>query len=992
MDQFQKNFNVVPNSSSQWNLRSNSHPPSPAKSQIPVTGHGNGNKSDNGSGNVHQQLSTDSNSQQNRFIMQPFQTQNQQNFQYYYQYPANENSQHTIQAVNSFPNKHANIPKQRNNNKNLLPAPIDKPVPNIPFTSSTESGSEQPYRQFVTTLLDSSTNKLVQITSQPPPDYIVSKKRRNRVTISCMSCKRRKVKCDRQRPKCGSCQRLGYSVCVYATDDSESSNKIQKQDDSANEFDEVNVGSSNDGNGGNLTKLSKNSKSTFNFNIDQNILTEALLSTTSSNKNPPDSSGQASKEFKDLLTALDDLKGSAIQNDEIDQLREKIESLKFFIEDDTIVNSRILKGFKYIPKTELLPVLRTVTVNLESTTLQFGASSIIGYTEIDHYLGKLFGRALLKVQKDLQHWKLLYSTEIYREALEKLIMSKEYSSSNENINLTDLKFTKFNYICQLLEAYFINFETFTKYMDIGLSTLRTALPIVPRNLIDKLLKLHFTSSDSGKLKIIKIETEDDFAEILLILTILRYGIPCAVVPSRTPNELNYKTFLETENINTDHKTGLLMFFLKIIINEMDLTHKYNIPMLATLIIIYATDYVFRFNYKTEDKNTGLNFGIIAIYMAINLGFYSKTKPKNINPKYAQYYTDDDWCTTWAMVFFIDTFSSLNSGMPFMLNPRMGRLHASSLLLPSTQKIGGFYRKALILSTNNHDSSNFNATIIEYERFIVEYETFIVTELPSVSESIAGPNLVTTATAIRSKSLLLFLFYNAYFSCIKTFEEYKGNSKSKLNPNYDKIIEEYKNLEHRLFERCLKYSICSLIDLNILLVSSDAGNLLFTTYSFDLMSNFMRTVFTLTMCICRMICEKGANKNTFFSNINYEKNNDNYNYLFDIEQTKSEQLIKYITEKQYSDPEAKYSEEVVALSKEIDKLSKNPQALIKLLIGFYFNTSQSSISQNFMYFTLYKYFVIVVKQLEETETDIEHFDLDNFDEAFSYVDCTWFIKK
>ncbi len=51
-------------------------------------------------------------------------------------------------------------------------------------------------------------------------DSIKAEKRqstRNRTSYSCLTCRRRKVKCDKLRPICGGCQRAGEQ-CLYSDD------------------------------------------------------------------------------------------------------------------------------------------------------------------------------------------------------------------------------------------------------------------------------------------------------------------------------------------------------------------------------------------------------------------------------------------------------------------------------------------------------------------------------------------------------------------------------------------------------------------------------------------------------------------------------------------------------------------------------------------------------------------------------------------------------
>lgn len=124
----------------------------------------------------------------------------------------------------------------------------------------------------------------------------------------------------------------------------------------------------------------------------------------------------------------------------------------------------------------------------------------------------------------------------------------------------------------------------------------------------------------------------------------------------------------------------------------------------------------------------------------------------------------------------------------------------------------------------------------------------------------------------------------------------------------------------------------------------------------------------------------------------------YTFLFDISKTQSEQLAKYFVASQCTPTTdgmpltEHFNPEIVHMFNEVSELSKNPSAMIKLLIGFFFYTSRSLISQNFIYYALYKYFVMAVKQLEESTCTCDEFDIDTFEEHFSYVDCTWFINK
>lgn len=712
-----------------------------------------------------------------------------------------------------------------------------------------------------------------------------------------------------------------------------------------------------------------------------------------------------SSEFTNLLEALDRLKLTHVQNDEIDQLKIKVESLRFYLDDKSILTSNILKDLHLIKSLKLDTVLEAdPTIPLDSFNFQFGASSITSYQHIDHFMGTLFKKCLPKIAMDIDKWKSYFSVEIYREALEKLIISENFQL-NENLNLDDVKRSKFRFICKLLENYFVDFKTFNEYMDKSLNTMLISLPVVPKQLALKLINEHFTkSSDSNGVKIVKIESDDDFSEILLILAILRFGLPKSEDVMLIPKEINFRTLLKEENINSDNKTDLLNTFIKIILKETDLSHKYNIPMLGTLVVLFMISYTHRYNYKSNEAENGLQYGIIAIYMAISQGIYSKNLPENkkLSNDYLKYFSKDDYHNTWNLIMFIDTFSSFNSGIPQLISTSMDNIFITDFLDLNCAKICHFYRKAFKLA-NKNNMTDGGVSIVQYERFVIEFESFILNKLSPASLCLKKNDLVGVASSIRAFNLLLFLYYNSYFSFIKTFETFNEERKKDENPAKrvlnEKMVEEFKELDNRLFQRCIKLSIVSLIALNNILVSllPEGEECFYEKYSFDLIQIFTRIIFTLTSCMCKMISANKDKNNSVYKD-EYSGDNQDYNFLLDISTKDSECLSKYFVATQCAvsidetELKHKFGERITDMGKSIDSLSKNPKGMTKLLIGFFFNTSRSLISQNFIYYALYKYFVMAVKQYQETPGYLQDFDIDNFESHFSYVDCTWFVNK
>lgn len=862
---------------------------------------------------------------------------------------------------------------------------------------------ESQYRQFVTTLVDSD-NKLIQITSQPPPDYIAVKRKRNRTSISCLTCKRRKVKCDRQRPICGSCVKYGYNSCIYDSDnvfEGESDGNISS------------VGMNNNGstssvndnnNNNNNSTISKNNIKFINNKENQRIHKTLINDNETDNdqSNKIYNSRKCTEEFKNLLKTLDTLKETHVQNDEIDNLRRKIENLRFYLDDNSIANSIILKNLPLIGNLTLVPILKTnSTISMNSFNLQFGASSLTSYVDIDHYMGYIFQKSLPKIENDIEIWKSKFSVDIYTEALEMIIINGNYNT-NHNSTLNDVKRSKFRFICSLLEKYFINYNTFINLLNRSTSIMLIAVPVVPLTLINELVNKHFLSANNGQLIITNINDSDDFSEILLILAVLRFGLPKSENVLITPNELDYTNLLNTESILTDYKTDLLNSFLKIILNETDLSQKYNIPMLGTLIILFMISYTHRFNFKSGNTGISLNYGIIAIYMAVNLGIYSKSGisenllQENSNNNYHKFLKNDDYHNIWNLVMFIDTFTSFNSGIPQLISSNMENIYLTKFLDSNCADICRYYRKAFKLANNGNFSNNEKVSIIKYERFVIEFESFIVNKIIPTSICLTNNDLVGVATSIRSLNLLLFLYYNSYFSIVKTIENFKSTNNPQNNIKYSLYMKQFNELEKRLFNRCIRLSIISLINLNNMLVStfSEKDGSFYEKYSFDLIQIFTRIVYTLTSCVCKMI---SVNKSKLAGNLDSEnnvENIENFNYLFDISRKQSEDLSRYfiILQSQNLHLNENFSPDIIQIFNKVNKLSNYPSAIIKLLIGFFFNTSQSLISQNFIYYALYKYFVMAVNEFQDMNVNLEDFDIDTFMKHYSHVDCTWFINK
>jgi ribosomal protein L37AE/L43A len=88
--------------------------------------------------------------------------------------------------------------------------------PSISFTSSAPTMPTLPFHPSDS--MDTTTT--MALLQRPPSSPAASRPphrqiHRNRASYSCHSCRRRKVKCDRQHPTCGNCQKMAEG-CVYS--------------------------------------------------------------------------------------------------------------------------------------------------------------------------------------------------------------------------------------------------------------------------------------------------------------------------------------------------------------------------------------------------------------------------------------------------------------------------------------------------------------------------------------------------------------------------------------------------------------------------------------------------------------------------------------------------------------------------------------------------------------------------------------------------------
>lgn len=842
--------------------------------------------------------------------------------------------------------------------------------------------------KFVSTIVDKG-NTLMEINGN-------EKKKRSRLTISCLTCKTKKIKCDRVKPICGSCKRHNKLECKYQSSLFQEVRKPKKLKQDNEISVKAHIPPLNVQNVFQIDKKQKNSHIDISDSHDQ-IFRNTIV------------------QINDILNKVKD---SDNYNDDIAGLKDEVNKLqeKMLTSESKEELPYIIKALSLLRNLKVKPMYNnTTSIMYDNIRHFFGATSISSFLDSDTKTTVIFKKVLSSITEDAKLWDSLFSPQIYSNSLERKISVESVQLIGSCVDgELDFKTIRFHCICNHLERYFIDYETFMDFLAVSYPMMNNVLPLLTRDIICTIANRHFISDEFGKLRIINNNEFHDIVEITCILAIIRFGLIRDAVLSKVPDHLNFNTFLENESIKTDIETDLLHSFIKIIINDFKLQN-YNslltLTIFACLFLIKLADRTTPFS-----RSSGINFAVIAIYISLAMGIFKPgealvSQISGDSEYYFKSLTENDFKNIKAIVVVIDTMNSFSSGMPQLVSVDLEELSETDFFKPDLIRLSQFYRSAYrlvnagsLIDVNQKSINKFGITnsndndtlcgLKERELLIQSYESFATSSIKVLGVLVVQQlQFSQIATITRTSNLLCYFYANSYR--VVAFNV----SEMEKDPDHDPdVLRELKILEVRSYRRCLRQSILKLVMLNFLLTNVFNRPEYISTQnsSVDLIQMFTRTVFTFSVTVLKLIIEKRNNTSFYQSLVDLclpgglqtEKLSalDIFNLRFEI----LDEIREYGCRK--SDSTVNHSEEIKNLSSQLDQIIISPTLVIETILGFYFNCSQSVVSQSFEFILSYKYMALLLKSFEESGLkDIDEFDFDAWVLSMKNVNITWFAK-
>lgn len=812
--------------------------------------------------------------------------------------------------------------------------------------------------QFVSTVMDFRNNTLVELNGQ-------GKKKRARLTVSCLKCKAKKIKCDRVRPVCGSCSKHFYPECKYQAHSEEYKAPKRRRREVSDSSDTTMGGRSSRGG---ASETANNSSATSSGHVTPVIAESFRFSTQ-----------------EPLLSV------------------EEEQSLP-----------QIMKGLPLLRTMKVRPVNKTTTPAHKDVSHFFGTTVVGDFLDADPRMAVLLKNIPCKVKEDARKWHALFSTEIYANALERKISVEGVQLIGSCIEGDgDFKLMRFNCICNHLERYLIDYKTFMEYLTLSVLIISGIAPVLTEEIISTIAMRHFVPNEMGKLLIVNKDTINDVVEITCVLSILRLALNKDKSLSKVPHHLNFNTFLDKESIKTDIETDILHAMIKIIVTDFRLDNYPSLLTLALFVCSYLVKAADRTNPFSSPAN--INFGVIVVRMALSLGLLD-LREANISKicqdceEYLKVLSQDDLKNIKAVVVAIDTINSFASGMTQMISPDREKVTETAFIKPEIVKLIHFYRNAYRLvnteslaTLSKEHLSMFSIVktgtgsvyygLKEYEALVQNYEAFASQSIKVLGAMVVERlQFLRIGTMTRVSALLCHFYANSYrviSAMVSELEE---------NPTRDfMVLEELRILEARAFRRCLRQSILKLVMLNILLTNVFNRPEYYATQnsSTQLIQMFSRTMVTLAITIMRLIYEHRNNTKFYKSFLALCASSDfqeNFSALdiFGLRFEILDDIRAYGCK--ISDAKADFFDEVKKASHQLDQIIMSPRLVIETVLGFYFNCSQSLVSQSFEFILCYKYLVLVLKSFEESGVrDINEFDFNSWIANMEAVNVTWFAK-
>lgn len=643
--------------------------------------------------------------------------------------------------------------------------------------------------------VDTNTNTESMISPSDDPRSR-AKRRRNRLTVSCLNCKRKKIKCDRMKPMCGAClrNRVPDGSCVYMPQKCDNQKGSNSGDSSGEEE---------------QSKQVKRQQINTWGPIDETPRMEALLN-------------------------------------EIDRLKQLLQAGEGWETQDLVMSlrSKDIPILKDIKKAHLRSMTNLADRGLRLTDrgqITFlGTSCFRTMIEADRILGSLDHKFSAHISVEQETWQQSLPSNVYHEKMNKLLTEGSMQCQNVPPEFTPYQIT----LLHMLEDYLVDYYTFMNLYQNTYTTLQVLLPVAPRSIMSPIISKRFRRGPNGALEINLDHPETLFAEVALAIAIIEFGL----TGNPTKTELT---------VHSERETNLLYFFSTRLLEEAHYRTHTSLNLLMALIILYfiALRNTEKYDFVTFDNIPSFQSTTVqmAISMGLNRDFLMPVTSQ------VQHSADDplrmlseiEWHNIWNAVMYMDTMGSFCRGIPSLVGSTADHFYTLGDFGGSVRSVVGAYRAVNRLITS-HKGTDRPPSLFQLEKLIAGIEDMNRTKLSSLvrlSSKLRAAHgreessrvILTLLLKIRTTALLLFLYTHTYLSFRDSNYEL-----TKMGRLFGNSLEEAKELQERYYRRSFRYAVLVLALLNRLLLSKAVPEL--AVFSTDISSTFVRSVYVLSTTI------------------------------------------------------------------------------------------------------------------------------------------------
>ncbi|ODV87478.1 hypothetical protein CANARDRAFT_26875 [[Candida] arabinofermentans NRRL YB-2248] len=864
--------------------------------------------------------------------------------------------------------------------------------PNSPIKTSPKPLSDS----FVTTSLNRK-NQLIELSGDPNSSQ--PKRKRNRPTISCMNCKKKKIKCDRNKPVCGSCVKNGHhqDTCIYLSSSSTnadySNTTVNPSSSSANQ---------------NFYKLYGPNSMTYQSSVPPlhshpitlppqpqtsiSVPTPIQLPMSrlppSQQYHPNSSSNSISSnqtvEIEELRKALlqEQLKHeheSNLKDFELQKLLCEVKALRQYQESLTVSsndqndNSPFLNSIKYAHTRNIPNFAKIYRVEKNSASLIVGASCWRSAVSFDPNIGPLLKLFQKDLKRERREWKLKFQSKLNEKhsEIEKILDA----SSDKRSTLLDL-----------IADYLDDYDTLIQELAFFSRHLNVCIGIVPESLLRAITDKHFVRTSNGKIKIVVSDKKLEYSCIALVL--MAYKLVTA-----------YKQQTDgSSHIDDEH--DLLYFYSTKLLNEAKFQAKSSITSLLTLIAMYYISLKNLKRYECGDFKNSSVYSSMAIFMAYNLGIHRERSEYSFSVDYSDeeikfkdHFSDDDWRRIWQVLLLIDAEVSFNSGTPSLIADGVFTTSRNLSDRSGQYELIGLMRQLNTLLTECNPNLRYTKpiTLQKIEKLISDIERFnhlncksildCRMDLPNIVN--IGDSFLSLGSKFKSINMLLFLYNHVS----RTLKEFVSSDDFQSLPLVEQL--EFKQLKEKYAKRSLNFGIMMLSCLNYIISHNYTRNTNFNWLSTDLRNIFLRVTLILSsylgeQCRTQPFTNQRSPNRLLLDELDLESielllyPNLTAELLAGTDQSKIERILKVQNSHVYQST--------------VEKLElpyKDPQTLITYFNGFFYSCSRLNISFDYNFFAVYKYIFLSFNYLKVAEKSLSELDRAAFLESVSNVDNGWF---